>query len=316
MKLMKNTLMLLIVSQLFACSVTTDSPGLAPKVLKALIVDGQNNHDVWPLATSLMQQYLEASGKFEVDVYRSRYTWQGEKWLSEFPLQDGKTYEAVQEPQIDEGSSPNFGEYDVVIFNFGWRASPWPKSTQQAFEDYMQQGGGLVSIHAANNSFPQWLEYNKMIGLGGWGNRNEKSGPYVYFDEHNQQVADTSVGNAGGHGKQHEFVIQTRNFTHPIMQNLPASWLHSQDELYNRLRGPATNLTVLATAFDDPQYNGSGRHEPVLMTIDYHQGRVFHSTLGHGPEALKSQSFIVTFLRGTEWAATGKVSSTLVPSFP
>ena len=30
--------------------------------LKALILDGQNNHDVWPKSTVMMKQYLEESG--------------------------------------------------------------------------------------------------------------------------------------------------------------------------------------------------------------------------------------------------------------
>ncbi len=38
-------------------------------------------------------------------------------------------------------------------------------------------------VHAANNSFPMWPAYNKMIGLGGWGDRTEKDGPYVYYDK-------------------------------------------------------------------------------------------------------------------------------------
>ncbi len=48
----------------------------------------------------------------------------------------------------------------------------WTEATQKALEEFMKAGGGFVSVHAADNSFPTWLEYNKMIGLGGWGDRN------------------------------------------------------------------------------------------------------------------------------------------------
>ena len=41
--------------------------------------------------------------------------------------------------------------------------------------------------------------------------------------------------------------------------------MHAQDELYDRLRGPAENMTVLATAFSDPETDGSGENEPMLM---------------------------------------------------
>ena len=92
--------------------------------------------------------------------------------------------------------------------------------------------------------------------------------------------------------------------------------MHAADELYSTLRGPAKNLTVLATAFADPATGGDGRDEPMLMTIAYGKGRVFHTTLGHAGVQLKSVAFIVTFQRGAEWAATGKVTQQVPADFP
>jgi type 1 glutamine amidotransferase len=40
------------------------------------------------------------------------------------------------------------------------------------------------------------------------------------------------------------------------------------------------------------------RHEPVLMTITYKQGRIFHTTLGHAVNQLKLGSFVTTFSTG------------------
>ena len=37
--------------------------------------------------------------------------------------------------------------------------------------------------HAASNAFPGWGEFNKITGLGGWGNRDENAGPYVYVQD-------------------------------------------------------------------------------------------------------------------------------------
>ena len=50
----------------------------------------------------------------------------------------------------------------------------WPTETKKSFVKYIQNGGNLVVIHAADNSFPDWKEFNEMIGLGGWAGRNEK----------------------------------------------------------------------------------------------------------------------------------------------
>ncbi|MEL6926456.1 MAG: ThuA domain-containing protein, partial [Bacteroidota bacterium] len=186
-------------------------------------------------------------------------------------------------------------------------------------------GGGLVIIHAANNSWGDWAEYNKMIGLGGWGGRNTESGPYVFYDDDGKLVRDPSEGACGSHGPQFEYVVTTRSPEHPVMKGLPVSWLHTKDELYDRLRGPAENMTVLATAYSDTEGNGppwnkevkgTGRHEPMLMAMDYGKGRVFHSAMGHMGYSMECVGFMTTFQRGAEWAASGKVTQAVPGDFP
>ena len=121
----------------------------------------------------------------------------------------------------------------------------------------------VVVYHAADNSFPAWKEYNEMIGVGGWGGRNEKSGPYVRW-RNGGVVLDTTPGPGGSHGPQHPFQVVIRDFQHPITKGLPDTFMHTADELYNRLRGPAKNLTVLATAFSPKEMRGTGENEPML----------------------------------------------------
>jgi cytochrome c oxidase cbb3-type subunit 3 len=75
-------------------------------------------------------------------------------------------------------------------------------------------------------------------------------------------------------------------------------------------------MTVLATAYSDPGNNGSGRDEPQLMVLSYGKGRVFHTTMGHDVSALSSVDFVVTFQRGTEWAAIASVSQKIPSDFP
>jgi type 1 glutamine amidotransferase len=310
----------LIFFSLFAQSCQTNKAGQSRKAktsLKALIIDGQNNHVQWPKTSVMMKRYLEQTGLFTVDIERTAYTWNGEDLIAEFPLEGGKKTTALPEPKPDPDFKPDFSKYDVVVSNFGWRAAPWPEETKKALEDYVGKGGGLVIIHAADNSFEDWPAFNEMIGLGGWGGRTEKDGPYVYYDEAGKLVRDNSPGRGGSHGPQHEFTITIRNDSHPITRGMPTQWLHAQDELYDRLRGPAENMEVLATAWSDPEKKGTGRHEPMIMTIEYGKGRVFHTPMGHADYSFECVGFIVTFNRGTEWAATGKVTQTEIPAdFP
>ena len=141
--------------------------------------------------------------------------------------------------------------------------------------------------------------------------------------KHNEKIKvikDIAPGRGGSHGPQHEFAVETREPAHPIMAGLPTKWMHAKDELYDRLRGPAENLTVLATAFATKEKNGTDRHEPMLMTTTFGQGRVFHTALGHAGggkrEAQQCVGFIVTLQRGAEWAVTGKVTQKVPADFP
>lgn len=257
--------------------------------IPVLIVDGQNNHD-WKTVTPMLKSILEAGGLCKVDVATSP--------------EKGADLTAF---------APDFTPYRVVVSNYN--GALWGDKMREAFEKYVSGGGGFVSVHAANNAFPEWKAYNEMIGLGGWGGRTEKSGPYLRVTG-GKWAADMTPGRGGSHGKQHEFLMTTQAPGHPIMAGLPAKWMHAKDELYDRLRGPAQNVTVLASAFSDPATGGTGVDEPLLMTIAYGQGRVFHTALGHGPEAVQCAGFAVTLQRGTEWAATGKVTQKAPADFP
>lgn len=284
--------------------------------IEVLIVDGQNNHVQWPKITYMLKEYMEDTDLFSVDVARSAYTWKGDEYLSEFSVEGVGETTALEEPKPDPDFDPDFSAYDVVICNFGWNAAPWPDETQQAFEKYMEEGGGLVVFHAADNSFPQWKAYNQMIGLGGWGDRTEKDGPLVYYTDAGEMVRDTSPGNAGAHGPESEYQITIRKPDHPITQGMPEVWLHTKDELYNSLRGPAENMEILATAYSAEDNKGTGRHEPAMMTLTYGKGRIFHNIMGHADYSISDVGFLTSMLRGAEWAATGKVTQPIPSDFP
>jgi hypothetical protein len=170
------------ITYLFAASLLFSLPSSAAEKLKALIVDGQNNHAVWPKSTVMMKQYLESSGLFDVEVARVRFISNYKREETWLPLAGAGESEKSEKPVPDPNFSPDFSKYKIVVSNFGFGAADWPEQTRKNFEEYMKNGGGLVAVHAANNSWGNWPEFNKMIGLGGWGGRNEKSGPYVYYD--------------------------------------------------------------------------------------------------------------------------------------
>jgi type 1 glutamine amidotransferase/HEAT repeat protein len=268
---------------------------MAAPSLKALIVTGQNNHN-WPVSSPVVKVLLEDAGLFTVDTATSP--------------KEGKDM---------SGFTPKFADYSVVVLDY--TGDNWPEVTRKAFLDYVSGGGGVVVVHAADNAFPDWPEFNEIIGLGGWGNRNEKSGPYLRWID-GKAVQVTEPGPGGGHGKGHAYQVVNRITDHPITKGLPEKWMHATDELYHLLRGPGKNLTLLSTAHSDKDQNGTGNDEPILFTIQYGKGRVFHTVLGHAGDteqnspALQCVGFITTLQRGAEWAATGQVTQAVPDDFP
>lgn len=282
-------LFFVVFSLLLACTVSARKP------IKTLLITGQNNHN-WQVSHVVLKQILENSGRFDVDFAISPE--QG-KDMSGFVL--------------------DFSSYQLVVLDYN--GDSWPEETNRRFLEYVQNGGGVVIYHAADNAFSKWPEFNRICALGGWEGRNENSGPNVYWKD-GKLVKDSSAGPGGSHGRQHEYVLNGRDKVHPVVKGLPLKWRHAKDELYDRMRGPGNIRDILYTAYSDKETNGSGREEPLVFTVDYGNARIFHTMLGHAGAttedniAMQCTGFQVLLLRGAEWAATGKVTQKVPKDFP
>lgn len=262
--------------------------------IPVMLLDGESGGPwhKWQLTTPLLKKVLDETGLFKVDVVTAP--------ASKGTLSDFK---------------PDFAAYKVVVMNYDAPDERWTAEVKTAFEQFMRSGGGLVSVHAADNAFPGWAAFNEMIGVGAWRGRNENAGP-LWFLKDGKLASDETPGNAGTHGRRVPFQVTVRDAAHPITKGLPAKWMHQGDELYAHMRGPGRNMTVLASAFSDPANAGSGREEAVLLVLPFGKGRVVHTTLGHDINGMSCVGFVTLLQRGTEWAATGKVTQKVPATFP
>jgi len=275
-----------------ACA--ADEPEPAGKTIRVILIDGQNNHD-WRATTPLLKQHLESAKRFTVDV--SSQLRPGDK---------GGSVKTVPFP-------PDLSKYDVLVSNYN--GAPWPDAFNKDLEKRLNEGKiALVIVHAANNSFSGWREYNEMIGMG-W--RDNRFGDRLTLDDAGKPVrVPSGTGPGAGHGSKHAFKVIVRDEKHPITRGMPREWMHTADELYHGMRGPAKNVKVLATAFSDRKTGGTGEHEPMIWTVTYGKGRVFHTPMGHDLDGMRCIGFMATLQRGTEWAATGNVTIRLPKNFP
>ena len=307
------------------------SAGSFAQTLDVLIIDGRNNHD-WKETTAALRATLTATGRFNVEIATAPES----KTISglrpprskdenaQARYQKTRTaIEAVQEPAITAFKtrwaswSPDFAKYDVVVSNYN--GPDWPETMKQALVDYVKSGGGFVLVHAANNPFTHWPEFNDMIGLG-W--RKAGFGDCIKWLSKENRSYITCEDCNSGHGSKHAFQIAVREKDHPIMKGLPPLWMHGKDELYHNMRGPAKNLTVLSTAYSDPKTNGTGEHEPITWQVNYGLGRVIVTTMGHfwplqeNWDSLYCVGFQTVFSRSVEYAASGEVTLPIPASFP
>lgn len=318
-------------SILFSFILTLAASALTSSPIKVLIVDGRNNHN-WETTTDALRATLEATQRFEVTVTTAPES------TSSPGLRDPRDADASSQEKFSKAAQihrllnlpsqeadgkawqtwlPDFSAYDCVVLNYN--GNTWPEPMQKAFVKYIKDGGGALLIHAANNAFSGWDEYNDIIGMG-W--RKAGYGKAIKVDDATGKTYIDKDAQNSAHGSKHPFQIKVRAPDHPIMKDIPAAWMHGRDELYHNMRGPAENLTVLSSAYADPKERGTGKHEPMTWEVTYGKGRSIVTSMGHfwrGDtlwDSLYCVGFQTIIARSCEYLATGAVTIPVPDSFP
>lgn len=242
------------------------------------------------------------------------HDWTGVNNMLRTMMQDTKRFDVRVTEDFDNGTLETLKAYDVVLLNYSSRwnyADPvqkvWSDSAFKALYQYVREGGGLVAYHSSFTWGRDIPEYKKLIG-GAMEPGSSRRAPPGAFPVH---LVDR---------------------THPITAGMREFvWTYNDDMYTNMAMDPDAKIHVLATAHDSaaaydpkltgPKYpaaaytpeklkamKGIDADHPQVWTADYGKGRVFSITLGHDEVSLHFQPLQTLILRGTEWAATGKVT--------
>ena len=193
------------------------------------------------------------------------------------------TVDVAEAPE--QCGADKLGGYDVIVSN--WTPYPrtareWPEATEKAFLDFVRTGGGFLVIHAAACTFQEWPEFQKVIGL-------------------------TWEKDKTSHTRYSTFKVGVKDAKHPITSGLDD--FYTTDELYQTMVCMTGNpFDVVFDAYAAKSVNGTEKNEPMLITMEYGTGRAVNLMLGHDATAMRNVGFQTLLLRGTEWAATGRVT--------
>lgn len=263
--------------------------------ITAIIIDGFSNHD-WARTTALIREILEPTKRFRVDV-------------ATCPAKPGDPAFTTFRPRLVD--------YDVVIVNCNslGNGGQWPRPLREDFVKFVRAGGGVFIFHSANNSFADWPEYDRIIGLG-WRGKNAGTAITIGPDGAIRRVPP-GEGKGTSHGPRSDRVVH-RIGDHPIHAGLPRDWMAAMIEVYTYARGPAEGTEVLSWA-EDPV---TKTRWPIEWTVSFGNGRVYNSTFGHvwrgeaDPPGMRCAGFQTILIRALQWLAKRSVDFPIPQDFP
>lgn len=263
-------------------------------------VSAQNSQDINTLVLTGAAPYGYHPWEKNIELIKPR--------LEAFGITNTEYYTArgVEDWRKFEGA---FTDYDAVIIIYYW--SQAPEAVLEKLDDYIRNGGALVLVHSTLAGFWNQEIFDQWSGIA-YRERDANYGHNLAFNEAGERlIRPPGEGGGSGHAPIRPFQIHTHDPDHPIMKGLPEVWMQPDDELYYNLRGPNTNLNVLATA-----QAPDGTFAPQAWVRNHGEGRIFCMTPGHHEPGASSVGFITLLARGIEWTATGEVMLPVPTNFP
>ena len=192
--------------------------------------------------------------------------------------ENGFAVDASEDPNVF--TAANLKRYSALIFSNTHNEAFQNDAQREAFQNYIQGGGGFVGLHAATTTERQWPFFVSTIG-----------------------------GKFLRHPVLQKFVVTVQDATHPSTRNLPASFEWEDECYFHDSLNPDLHPLLFADAskLDDPErgkFASSliGGSVPLAWTITTGGRRVFYSALGHKIETYSNPLLVGHILGGVLWA--------------
>lgn len=199
--------------------------------------------------------------------------------------------EAIKKMAAEKGFEADFTE-DATAFTeknlAGYSAVVFLNTTgdilnprqQEAFERYIQAGGGYVGIHSATDTEYDWPWYGELAG--------------AWFTDHPSVPSNVQKG---------KFTVVEKG--HWATEGMPEHFEHT-DEFYN-FRNISKNIHPLFT-IDESSYVGGKNPDfhPMSWYQEFDGGRSFYTALGHTKESFQDPLFLNHLWGGIKYACGGE----------
>lgn len=159
----------------------------------------------------------------------------------------------------------------------------WPKEAEDAFVKYIEEGrGGWNGFHHATllgefDGYPMWQWFSDFMGG-------------VRFKNYIAPLANGTL------------IVEDKQ--HPVMKDVPASFVVPDDEWYTYDKSPRPNVHVLANV-DESSYAPAsdikmGDH-PVVWVNESKKARNVYFQIGHSSKLYETEGFTTMFRNAINW---------------